>query len=263
MDSSLFYCKSDEAYIIKTLAEVLQNILTDVCFEFTKDGIKLLTIDQKTPPNLMVHLELKRDKFGSYFCKKLLSIGINLQHFHKMIKSIKKKDHISLCIPSDKTNILSISTSQTENGPVVKSDIKIQKLQKLEIDLPGGGAIKYGHPIIIPTANFQKLCKDMNSISKVINIFSQESYLCFSSEIDGLYSRFVPFGEKPENSTAEIYEDTFITKVLNNLLKISGLNSKLRVYVKTGLPLKLSIDAGSLGILDIFIKSKKQIEEES
>ncbi len=256
----LFSCKSDEAHIIKTLSEVLQNILTDVCFEFNKDGIKLLTIDQKNPPNLMVHLDLKKDKFSSYTSKKNISVGINLQHLYKMLKSIKKKDHIALSIPADKDkNVLSISTSQIENGPQVKSAIKIQKLQKLDIDIPSG----YGHPIIIPSANFQKLCKDMNGIHKDITIISKgSSYLNFSCELEGFFDRNVPFGT-PCKPGEEDYKDVFNTKTLAQLIKISGLNTKMRVYTLKDAPLRISIDAGSLGILDIYIKSKSQLENES
>lgn len=255
--SFTFKAKTLEAYTFKTLSEVLQNILTDVCFDLTPDGIRLLTVDNKTPPQLMVHLDLQRNNFEEYLCLKNTTIGINLQHLYKLLKSIKKKDRVTFYITSQNPSQLGIC-SETESGQEYYSNIKIQKLQKVDTQPPTG----YNFPNLIPTNSFQKMCKDMTSISKIIKIFSKGSYITFSCEFDGMYTRHAPFGTLDESSNDEEYEDWFNTKSLTQLIKISGLNQKLKVYTSNDLPLKLSIQVGSLGILDIFIKSRPQIEHQ-
>lgn len=257
--SCIFRAKTLEAYTIKTLSEVLQNILTDVCFEFTPKGIKLLTVDNKQPPHLLVNLNLQRDNFEEYNCKKNITLGINLQHLYKMLKSIKKKDSIILFIRSDQQNYLSICTRQSDSTEPTYSRIKIQKLQKLDTDIPGG----YSKPHLIPTANFQKMCKDMNSISKIIRVESKGYYLCFHAEVEQMYERSVPFGQRSEDDEEddEEYEDIFNTKSLAQLIKASGLNAKMHIYTRQGLPLKICINTGSLGTLEIYIKSCSQVDE--
>ena len=259
----IFKAKTDEAHICKILSEVLQNILTDVCFELDKNGIKLSTVDNKQPPTLMVNLSLNKDRFKEYICKKPQIIGISLQHLYKMLKSIKRKDQLELSISADTPKILDICVITHDTNQKVKSSIKIQGLQKIGVDL-----VEYTvSPNLIPTTNFQKMCKDMNSISKIIKIYSKGSFIEFSCNIDNLYARAVPFGELTDSDGTEYenpeYEDVFVAKTLSQLLKISGLNNKMRIYTQLDHPLKLSVDVGTLGVIDIFIKSKNQLEAET
>ena len=252
----IFKAKTVEAYTIKTLTEVLQNILTDVCFEFTKSGIKLLTVDNKKPSHLLVNLTLNADQFEEYYCKSTLTVGINLQHYYKMLKSIKKKDQLMLFVTPDKSTHLGICTKQTESGQATYSWIKIQRLQKVDTDIPRN----YNHPNLIHASNFQKMCKDMNSMSKIIKIYSKGTYISFSCEVEGMYTREVPFGELKDNDEEE-YEDTFNTKTLSQLIKASGLNNKMQIYTRTDSPLKIVIRPGSLGVLEIYLKSRAQLDQ--
>jgi proliferating cell nuclear antigen PCNA len=257
--SYIFKAKTVEAYTIKSLSEVLQNILTDVCFNFDKDGLKLLTIDNKEPPHLLIHLTLNGEAFDEYYCPKLLSVGINLQHLYKMLKSIKKKDNIVLFINKNNPGLLGITTIQADSGQPVTSYIKIQKLSQVDTEIPE----QYTHPVHIPTSTFQKMCKDMQSISNKIHIHARSNYLRFSCEVEGMYTREVPFGE-PDDDNEEEYTDVFHTKSLSQLIKISGLNSRMQIYTpptesELDIPLKISINTGQLGKLEIYIKSINQI----
>lgn len=255
-----FRAKTVEAYTIKSLSEVLQNILTDVCFTITKDGIRLLTVDNKDPPHLMVHLMLNAESFDEYHCSRSLNIGINLQHLYKMLKSIKKKDNMVLFIKKASPTLLGITTTQADSGQPVTSNIKIQKLAEIDTPIPND----YKHPVHVPTNTYQKMCKDMQSISNKIKIYAKGTYLRFGCEVEGMYTREVPFGEYLEDTEDDEYEDVFFTKSLNQLIKVSGLNSKMQIYtppVNTDdIPLKVSINTGQLGTLEIYIKSVDQIE---
>lgn len=257
----LFRAKTVEAYTIKSLSEVLQNILTDVCCLFDKDGIKLLTVDNKRPARLLVHLLMKGEAFNEYYCPKPLSVGINLQHLYKMCKSIKKKDSILLFIDKNNPSLLGITTIQADSGQPVTSNIKIQKLSQVEAEIPD----KYSHPVHIPTSTFQKMCKDMQGISNEIKVYAKGSFLKFSCEAEGMYTREVPFGDADDEEEADEleYTDSFYTKSLSQLIKVSGLNNRMLIYTPSSdddtIPLKISINTGQLGKLEIFIKSVSQI----
>lgn len=259
----LFKARTVEAHITKSLAEVLQNILTDVCFLFDKDGITLLTVDNKKPPHLLVHLTMNGETYDEYYCPKPIHVGINLQHLYKMLKSIKKKDSVMLFINKNTPGLLGITTIQADTGQPVTSHIKIQKLAQVATSIPEN----YGHPIHIPTSTFQKMCKDMQSISSKIKVYAKGNHLRFSCEVEGMYTREVPFGDVDEDSEEEEYEDIFHTKSLSQLIKVSGLNQRIQVYIpptrsELEIPLKISINTGQLGKLEIYIKSVAQIDSE-
>lgn len=259
-----FRAKTVEAHTIKSLSEVLQSILTDACFTFDKDGVKLLTVDNKRPAHLFIHLSMSGESFDEYYCPIPLTIGINLQHLYKMLKSIKKKDTIMLFISKKQPGSLGITTIQSDSGQPVTSYIKIQKLSQIIGPIPD----EYSHPIHISTTTYQKMCKDMQGISSRISVYSKGSYLRFSCEVEGMYTRTVPFGDEDNDETIEEYEDVFFTKSLSQLLKVSGLNGRMQIYTppvdsEFNTPLKISINTGDLGKLEIYIKSIGQLEKES
>ena len=258
MSNYIFKAKTTSAFTIKTLSEVLQNILTDVCFEFSENGIKLTTIDNKEPPELLIDLHLDKKQFFPYYCEKTFKIGITLQHLYKLLKSVKKKDTLELFIDSNNTENLGICTT-TENGQKSFSYIKIQRVRQVSIEIPTG----YVNYHLIKTSGFQKLCKDISSISNKVKVYSKGEYLSFASVFDKVYTRVVPFGEMDPESTDEEYEDYFNTKSLTQLIKIAGLHSNMHIYMKQDLPLKISVSVGDLGVIDVFLKSISQLEEEN
>lgn len=253
---SNFTIKTNEAYTIKTTIEVLQSILSDVCFNFNEDGIFLKSVDKRVPYTYIIDLQWNRDRFQEFKINDSQMIGINLQHFFKMIKSIKKKESVSLSVSPDKSNSLSICNYTDLLNPDFSS-VKIQQIQMIDMDTPSG----YGYPSVINTAKFGKLCKDINSISKTITVTSRGRYICFSCEMVGLYNKEFPFGEIDPESNDEEFCEEFNTKSFMQLTKISGLHQKMRIYANPGLPLKISVDTGSLGTLDIYIKSKSQVNK--
>ena len=88
----IFKAKTNCAYTIKILAELLQNNLKTACFEIDKEGIKLSMMDHHK--HILIQLSLESENFTIYKfkLKETKFLGINLNHFHKMLKSIKKKD---------------------------------------------------------------------------------------------------------------------------------------------------------------------------
>jgi proliferating cell nuclear antigen len=193
-------------------------------------------------------------------------IGVNMTHFHKMVKAIKKKDSMVLFIDDERPTDLGIKVVPKENNRVTISYIKIQEIQNLDIDIP----TNYGKPVIVPSSEFQKLCKDMNNIGTTINIMSRGFYVKFLCNASSVYSREVVFGEvddeddEIDSSIVETeYNEEFDTEQLTRITKIAGLSNNMQMFPKTGQPLFFRSNIGSIGKISIFIKSKSQIEQEN
>ena len=134
------------------------------CFELNDSGIYLRTTDNEN--RLLIDLNLGRENFKKYKCEKTLYIGVNVIHLYKMLKSIKKKDSITMFIDDERPNDLAIRVEQFDQINKTTSFVKIQNVQNIEIGVPSG----YGHPIIIPSSNFQKLVKGLNHIYEQVDI---------------------------------------------------------------------------------------------
>lgn len=252
---SQYFIKTDEADSIKKTIEVLQSNFTDVCFEFGADGIRLLTIDKKEPYTKLADLKWSRDNFDEFKCVKPANIGINLQHLYKLLKTIKKKDRISMELLKDKPGKLIINKIINGYQPS-DSELQITRRQLISVEM----FENYKNPILLTTANFQRACKEINNLSKIITITSKGSYINFSCFVDGMFQHNVPFGTLDPESTAEEYEDIFDTKALMGLVKINSLTDKMHIYTQPGQPLKISVKTGMLGTLDFYIRSKRMSE---
>ena len=140
----IFRAKTQEAYVIKILAELFSNNLKTGCFVLSEEGIFLSMPDSHNA--ILIDIHLKSENFKVYkFNSKKMYIGINLAHLHRMVKSVKKKDSCELFIDDEHPNDLQIKVIPKENNKVVISSVTIQNIQNIEVELPGG----YSKPIIV------------------------------------------------------------------------------------------------------------------
>lgn len=258
--------KSREGYSLKVLVELLQNNIKNACFEVDKKGIRLKMMDHHK--TILIDLELESDNFSLYRFNQdeKLYLGINLTHFHKMLKPIKKRDSIELFIDSECPNELGIKVIPKENNRETTSTIKIQNMQNIDIALPEG----YGKPVSVPSGEFQKMCKGLTHISNSVHISSKGFLIRFASDAGGVMKRYTQFGETEDSddekhsSESELeYGDDFDTEQLVRISKLAGLSHTLKIYTKLDNPLLFKSAIGTLGHISIYLKSKALREIES
>ena len=261
----IFKAKTNSAYTIKILAELLQNNIKTACFEIDENGIKLCMMDHHR--TILIQVSLNSENFTVYKFKSKhkLFLGINLNHLHKMLRSIKKKDSVCLFIKDENPTDLGIKVIPKENNRVTTSFIKIQGIQTIDIDIPEG----YYKPIIVPSSEYQKMCKDMTHIGNSINVISKNFHIKFRCNAGGVMKRHVEFGEL-EDSDEDVddnknleYNQDFETEQLSRITKMSGLSSNIQIYTKNGLPLLFKSSIGNLGDISIYIKSKDLIDKDN
>ena len=199
-----FKCKTGEAYQIKILGELLTNNLKHGCFDVNEEGITLRMFDQ--PRKTLVDMNLQSENFSLYKFKseEKFCLGLNLNHFHKMLKNIKKKDSLQLFISSENPNELGIKTIPKENTRVTTSGIKIQNIQYVDADIPVG----YGKPVIVPSPDFQKMCKELSSIGSTnIRVKAKGFHIDFIADADGILKRKVRLGESDDSDDEDSDDD--------------------------------------------------------
>ena len=261
-----FKAKTGEAYHLKILAELLTNNLKTGCFEINDDGISLVMSDHHR--QTLIDLNLQAENFSLYKFKpdKKMFLGINLNHFHRMLKSIKKKDKMELYIDSNSPTDLAIKAIPKENTRVTTSYVKIQNIQNIDMDTPSG----YGKPVIVLSSEFQKMLKDLLSIGQQIQVSSRNFNIKFTCNAGGVLKRTVEFGEiedddggdEDEDDKKVKYDEEFSTEQLVRITKIAGLGSTMQIFPAPGLPLLFRSSVGSLGKISIYIKSNSQIKQE-
>lgn len=251
----MFRAQTNEGYLFKVLSELLQHNIKSCCLNLNEEGITLQMTDNQC--KVLVDINLDKDKFNIYkfkFKQKKI-IGLNLSHFYKMLKSVKKKDTVELFIENEEDYNFGIKITPKDNSRTTTSYIKIQNIQNIEITLPDG----YSNSVIIPSGEFHKMIKDMVQIGSQIEIQSTKNTIQFKCISEGIYSREVMFGIEDEDEDNEIlFKDTFFTEQLHKIIKISGLSNKLYINTKSNMPLLFKTNVGTLGIINLFIKNNRK-----
>jgi proliferating cell nuclear antigen PCNA len=266
----IFKARTEEAYRIKLLSELLANNIKTGCFVINEKGIFYRMMDSQRL--ILIDVELFGENFQVYKFNlpHNLYVGLNLSHFFRMCKSIKKKEKLELFIDDKSPNELGINVIPKENDRSATSYITIQNVQNLDIKIPEG----YKKPIIVNSSAFQKMIKDMGMLGSTVNITAKNYKLEFNCNAGGILKKKFCFnddGSDDEDNNHDIsnivdenkvtYSQDFLTEQLNKITKLSGLSNNIQIF--TGKPLLLKSNIGEIGKISIFIKSKEQIETDN
>jgi proliferating cell nuclear antigen len=146
---------------------------------------------------------------------------------------------------------------QYDNG-----DIKQCYSQKLRLIDPDTEElvvpdVEYSTVINLPTADFQKIIRDLNGISDRIEIKSVGNDLIFSCEGNFASSRilrsesdgYMEFIQKPDASV--VIQGEFSLKSLSHVTKCTPLCTHLELQLDNRLPLMVKYDVASLGHIQL------------
>ena len=200
MSKTLFKTKSNEGHVFKVLTELLQQNLKICCYKLGEEGLILRMMDNLK--RVLFDINLNSDKFDSYKfnLSGSITVGLNLGHFYKMLKSIKKKDTVELFISDEDITKFGIKVTPKDNSRTTTSYITIQNVQNIEIEVP----LINTKPIVIPSNEYQKMMKDMMNIGNKIEIQTTENTIKFRCIADGIYSREVMFGNPDDDDSDDI-----------------------------------------------------------
>jgi len=255
----IFRCKTTDAHILKILFKLLHNNIKTACFSITAKGIALCMTDSNR--RTLIKLDLLAKEFNLYQLKEpVINIGINVNHMYKLLKSNKKKDSIILFIKEDTPSDLGIQVIPKDHTRIAISSIRIQNIQNLEIMVPEG----YENNLLVPSSEFCKVCKNMLSMSNTINISAIQDAVRFVCNMGSVYSREEILGENVDMDefARPIFSDDFDTEQLQRIIEITGLSSNMNIHCAKGMPLFIDTRVGNLGTIALYVKSRRQLEEE-
>lgn len=242
----------------RTLMTALKDILLETNITFTPEGIKIINMDKSH--TILAHLSLKSQNFEHYECKRpKIVIGVNMFHLFKLINTIDNDDTLTIYIEeADYTDgVVQFLGLKFENG-----DIKQQKIQKLrliepdseELDVPN---VKFSSVLNLPSADFQKIIRDLSCISDKIEIksvaTSEGAELIFKctggfaqaevrrAESDGGMEYVI------KQDSSKIIQGEFSLKNLGYFIKCTNLCTQIEMYLENDLPLVVKYNVASLG----------------
>ena len=253
-DNNVLTIKTVQIAPFRTLMIALKDILLETNISFQPDGIRIINMDKSH--TILVHLYLAASNFEFYECKKdKIIIGVNMFHLFKLINSIDNDDTLTIYIENNDyyDGIVSHLALKFENG-----DIKQCKTQKLkliepeqdELEVPD---VKFSSIINLPSADFQKIIRDLSCISDKLEIKSVGSELIFKCQ-GQFASAEIHRAEADESmkfilkqDSSKVIQGEFSLKNLGYFIKCTNLCPQIEVYLENDLPLVVKYNVASLG----------------
>jgi proliferating cell nuclear antigen len=246
----------------KFLVTAIKDILTDATIMFTKEGLKIINFDKTH--TILVNVELYAEEFEEYSClPDKIIICANTIYLFKVISSMSTTDMLTIYIEKNDYHdgVVSYLGLQYEDGNI--KQCYTQKLRLIEPDMEELVVpdVEYSTIINLPTADFQKIIRDLNGISDRIEIKSVGNDLIFSCEGQFASSRILrsesnknmEFKQKPDTSV--IVQGEFSLKSLSHFIKCTPLCANLEMYLGNDLPLIVKYDVASLGEIKLCLAS--------
>lgn len=254
----MLYFKTVQSNAFKCLFEVLKEILHDVSIQFDAESMRIMTVDGSHVA--LVHLRLDAKNFEEYVCTTPMHVGVNMLNLYKLLKVAGNNDTISFSIADSDASELAIKIENNERRSHTEFKLKLLDVDIEELNMPD---IEFDSIITLPSAYFQRMCKDMNNISELMTIRSRQSELVLSCTGD-FASQETCIKDSMNDSmfqakSDEVVEGTYMLKYLILFNKSSSLSNTMEIYMRKDYPLIMKYQVANLGELRFCLASK--IEE--
>ena len=236
-----------QASAFKSTFEVLKDILNDVNIYFRPDGMYVVTLD--TARTSLVDMYLAADNFEEYHCEhEEIIAGINISNTFKLLKTITNNDVLQIEIKSKEyMNIEIISETKRTN---TKFQLKLLDINESRIEVPD---VEMTTVTTLPSADFQRLCRDMSNIGTDIEIKRDGNEIRLKCEGD--FANQETSIECPDESP--VMSGLYSLKYLNIFTKATSMCASVQIIQETGNRfLILKYNVANLGELKFYLATK-------
>lgn len=229
----------EQASVLKRVIEAIKDLVPDCNFDCNDTGIALQAMDNSHVA--LVAMLLRADGFSPYRCDRNIALGINLNSLTKVLRCAQNEDMITLKA-EDAPDSLNLVFENTENDRISEYDIKLMDIDQEHLGIPD---TEYSASITLPTAEFQRICRDLSQLSESVAIEATKEGVKFACSGDigngSVTLRTHQNVDKPELSTkvdlTEPVNLTFSLKYLVNFCKASSLSQTVTLSLSNEVPL--------------------------
>jgi len=258
------YIKTLQGSVIRILFETLKDVIFETTFIVGPTGIKATSMDSSK--SSLVYLKLDAGSFEEFYASRAdIPLGISMQSMFKLIKTAGNSDILTLFVRTDTPHELGICIENAERKSKTIYSLKLLDTDVQDINVP---EFSYESVITLPSAGFQRLCRDMQHLAPTVCIESHPTKIVLSCKGD-FASQTTVLGDQGDSamesdqstghdiriqsSTTDVIRSSYSLKYLTLFGRSSALSNAMTIYIKKDHPLVLDFNAGSLGSLKFLL----------
>ncbi|KAJ5654592.1 hypothetical protein N7490_001595 [Penicillium lividum] len=259
---TMLEARLEQASLLKRVVDAIKDLVQDCNFDCNDSGIALQAMDNSHVA--LVSMLLRAEGFSPYRCDRNIALGINLTSLTKVLRAAQNEDILTLKA-EDSPDAVNLMFESSETDRLSEYDIKLMDIDQEHLAIP---ETEYAASVTMPSAEFQRICRDLNALSESVVIEASKEGVKFSCSGDigngSVTIRQHTSVDKPElNTTISLSEPvalTFSLKYLVNFCKASNLSTSVTLNLSQEVPLLVEYGLGS-GHLRFYLAPKIGDEE--
>lgn len=247
MGKLLFEAKTVQGAVFKTLIEAIKEVVADGNFEISSEGISLTAMDPSC--TVLVSPKLHAEQFESYHCDHKLIIGVSMASLFKMIRTVSNNDTLCLSIDAADPNVLCIKVENADRNTVTNYWLNLMDIDVVDLTIPWSA--EFDSVIVMQSADFQKICRDMHAIGEVMEIqaIGQQLKLVTTGDIGKQETILGATDALSLTNTDEdrIVQGRYNLKQLSLFTKCTNLSPQCKILLSNDFPLVVVFAIADLG----------------
>merc|ERR1711862_693201 len=231
----------------------------DVNFDCSEKGLQVQSMDSSHVA--LVSLLLRESAFADFKCDRSTSLWMNVESLGKIFKMCGPSDSLKLRWQND-ADTVSFQCESSEEDRIADFDLKLMQIESEHMEIPEQ---QYKVVAKLPSAEFQKICRDLKEFGETMQVKAGKDGLTFSVQGDlgaGNVMLKPRESEKPEERVAlkvdEPVTATFALRYLVNFSKAAPLCGPVELGLGPDAPLlvKYELETTENGRMQFYLAPK-------
>jgi len=252
-----------KAEIMKKVMDSLKDLIKEAVWDVNGESLSLQSMDSSHVSLVMV--TLMSEGFESFRCDKNLALGVNMDTMQKLMKCAASDDVFTIKAEDNGDSMTMVF--EGKNGDKI-SEYEM-KLMDLDIEQLGIPDQDYSCEVTMPSAEFQRICRDLSNIGESVNITIVKSGVDFSARGDVGTAKIhltesANVDKEKDAVTIQVNEPvnlTFALRYLNFFTKATPLSGSVKLSISPDVPMVVTYEIEDVGHVKYFLAPKIEDEE--
>mmetsp|Transcript_2420 Transcript_2420/g.5673 ORF Transcript_2420/g.5673 Transcript_2420/m.5673 type:complete len:266 (-) Transcript_2420:316-1113(-) len=259
----MFEARLLQGSLLKKVLESVKDLVTDANFDCSPSGFSLQAMDSSHVS--LVALLLEAEGFEHYRCDRPISMGMNLTNVSKMLKCSGNDDIVTIKA-NDTADSVTFMFESKDQDKISDFEMKLMDIDSETLAIPDQ---TYTAVVKMPSAEFQRLCRDLSSIGDTVHIAVTKEGVRFSTTGDIGSANITcrqntSVDKEEEQTTVQITEPvtlSFALRYLNSFTKATPLSPQVTLGLSPSLPIVVEYKIADMGHVRYYLAPKIEDED--
>jgi proliferating cell nuclear antigen len=254
----MFESRLAQGVLLKKILEAIKDLVTEANFDCNSNGLSLQAMDSSHVS--LVSMLLRAEGFDPYRCDRNISLGINLASMSKMLKCAGNDDIITLKATDTGADVVSFIFESPNSDRVCEYQLKLMDIDSEHLGIP---ETNYDVRLSMPSAEFQRICRDLSTVGDSITVTCSKEGVKFSAagELGKGDVNLKPIASEKEGENVTIDANqmvslTFALRYMNLFTKATPLSPTVSLSFSRDVPLLVEYKIQDVGYVRFYLAPK-------